>query len=109
GRLSSSLAHEINNPLGGLLNATDTIRRYADRPQVVRQSADLLERGLRHLRDVVRATLDENRIDHGGARLGRRDFEDLRLLIEPEVARQGQSLDWRVEAMPDQLSRWDAG
>jgi len=48
GRLSSSLAHEINNPLGGLLNATDTIRSFADRPEVVRQSADLLDRGLRH-------------------------------------------------------------
>lgn len=109
GRLSSSLAHEINNPLGGLLNATDTIRRYADRPQVVRQSADLLDRGLRHLRDVVRATLDQNRIDHGGSWLGPEDFEDLRLLIEPEVARLGQSLDWQVDVMPDRVSRWKAG
>jgi len=65
GRLSSSLAHEINNPLGGLLNATDTIRSFADRPEVVRQSADLLDRGLRHLRDVTRATLDQNRMDPG--------------------------------------------
>ncbi|NCO69048.1 MAG: sensor histidine kinase, partial [Acidobacteria bacterium] len=32
GRLASTLAHEINNPLGGLLNAADTLNRYADRP-----------------------------------------------------------------------------
>ncbi len=46
GRLSSSLAHEINNPLGGLLNAADTIVTYADRPEVVRESGNLMLRGL---------------------------------------------------------------
>jgi signal transduction histidine kinase len=107
GRLSSSLAHEINNPLGGLLNATDTIRTYADRPEVVRRSAELLDRGLRHMRDVVRATLDQNRLDRGGAALSREDFEDLRLLIEPEVARQGQRLDWSVD--DDGLADFAAG
>ncbi len=96
GRLASSLAHEINNPLGGLLNATDTIRSFADKPEVVRQSAELLDRGLRHLRDVARATLDHNRIDHGGRKLAPEDFEDLRLLIDPEISRRGQMLEWSV-------------
>ncbi len=98
GRLSSSLAHEINNPLGGLLNATDTIRTYADRPAVVRDAADLLDRGLRHLRDVARATLDHNRMDRSGQPLRPEDFDDLALLFEPEVARLGQHLDWAVQA-----------
>ncbi|GAB4287909.1 MAG: hypothetical protein Kow0058_07670 [Roseovarius sp.] len=103
GRLSSSLAHEINNPLGGLLNATDTIRTYADRPEVVRRAAELVDRGLRHLRDVSRAMLDENRLDRSGRRLERADFEDLRLLFEPETTRRGQRLEWRIEAGDAQL------
>lgn len=98
GRLSSSLAHEINNPLGGLLNATDTIRTYADRPEIVRQSADLVHRGLRHLRDVSRAILEENRLDRSGHPLSGSDFEDLRVLFQPETNRRGQRLDWKVEA-----------
>lgn len=98
GRLSSSLAHEINNPLGGLLNATDTIRTYADRPEVVRTSADLLDRGLRHLRDVSRAILDENRLDRTGRPLSAADFDDIRLLFEPEAARRRQRLDWQTAA-----------
>lgn len=97
GRLSSSLAHEINNPLGGLLNAADTITEYADRPDVVRQSARLLKRGLEHLRDVARATLDHNRLDRSSAPLTREDFDDLHLLIGPEIKRQQQALDWRIE------------
>lgn len=104
GRLSSSLAHEINNPLGGLLNAADTIRQYADRPDVVRQSADILSRGLNHLRDVVRATLDQNRLDRSSAALTVEDFEDLRLLIGPEISRQDQSLSWAVDAAGDALA-----
>ncbi|MDT8855267.1 HAMP domain-containing sensor histidine kinase [Paracoccaceae bacterium Fryx2] len=106
GRLSSSLAHEINNPLGGLLNATDTILSYADRPEVVRDAAALLDRGLRHLRDVARATLEQNRMDRQGVPLAREDFADLKLLFEPETVRQGQRLDWRVDAAD--LARWQA-
>lgn len=98
GRLSSSLAHEINNPLGGLLNAADTIQTYADRPEVVRQSADLMQRGLGHLRDVTRAILDQNRLDRAGQPLRPEDFEDLRLLFEPEAASREQSLSWEVDA-----------
>ena len=103
GRLSSSLAHEINNPLGGLLNATDTIRTYADRPEVVRQSADLVDRGLHHLRDVSRAILEENRMDRSGRWLSGSDFEDLRLLFEPETTRRGQRLEWNVEGGREML------
>lgn len=101
GRLSSSLAHEINNPLGGLLNATDTIRSFSDRPEVVRRSADLLDRGLRHLRDVTRVTLDQNRLDGEDRHLTADDFEDLKLLIQPEASRQAQHIDWQVQLSPD--------
>jgi signal transduction histidine kinase len=98
GRLSSSLAHEINNPLGGLLNAADTIRTYADRPEVVRQSVELVQRGLGHLRDVTRAMLDQNRLDRAGQPLRPEDFEDLRLLFEPEAASRNQTLHWQIAA-----------
>jgi signal transduction histidine kinase len=109
GRLSSSLAHEINNPLGGLLNATDTIRTFADRPEVVRESADLLDRGLRHLRDVARVTLDQNRLGLENRHLGTEDFADLKLLIQPEVSRNAQTLEWSVLADPEAPRALPAG
>lgn len=108
GRLSSSLAHEINNPLGGLLNATDTIRTYADRPEVVRDAANLLDRGLRHLRDVTRASLDQNRLDRTGMPLTPEDFDDLRLLFEPETVRQAQHLTWQAAVPGPELRPWPA-
>lgn len=104
GRLSSALAHEVNNPLGGLLNAADTIRTYADRPEVVRQSAELMQRGLGHLRDVTRAMLDQNRLDRAGQPLRPEDFEDLRLLFEPEAHRRNLALEWTVAAGAEALA-----
>lgn len=104
GRLASSLAHEINNPLGGLVNATDTIRQYADRPEVVRVSAGLLERGLKHLRDVARAMLDQNRLEADEVPLKLEDFDDLQLLVKPEIDRQGQQLRWSVATPAGELA-----
>ena len=113
GRLSSSLAHEINNPLGGLLNYADTIVTYADRPEWVRESGNLMLRGLTHLQDVARAILDQNRLDQNrldqnrldqnrldrtGQPLQAVDFEDLRLLFEPEAISREQRLGWQITA-----------
>lgn len=106
GRLSSSLAHEINNPLGGLLNATDTLRTYPDRPEVVRDSGEILHRGLHHLREVTQAILDENRRGRSDRPLERGDFDDLKLLFEPETRRLSQTLDWQVNATEGDIGAW---
>lgn len=103
GRLASSLAHEINNPLGGLMTAADTVREYADRPEVVRQSADILIRGLSHLGEVARATLDMNRLDRQDHPLTLEDIHDLRVLLDPELRRRNQRLDWQCTAGAEDL------
>ena len=33
GRLATGMAHEINNPLGGLFNAIDTLKKHGDKPR----------------------------------------------------------------------------
>lgn len=43
GRLTSSIAHEINNPLGGLLTAVDTVKRHAAPDPVLERMLPLLE------------------------------------------------------------------
>src|SRR5205085_2234250 len=50
GRLASGLAHEINNPLGGMLNALDALKRHGDRETVRATSVRLLEQGLSGIR-----------------------------------------------------------
>ncbi|OHV17583.1 two-component sensor histidine kinase [Methylorubrum extorquens] len=94
GRLASSMAHEINNPLGGLFNAIDTLKAHGERPDVRRRSLDLVERGLKGIRDVVRATLVTYRPDRDRRDLEPADLDDLRLLVGPEVVRRRLVLTW---------------
>lgn len=94
GRLASGMAHEINNPLGGLFNAIDTIKRHGDKTSVRNASLDLIERGLKGIRDVVRATLATYQADRNPRDLGPADLDDLKLLVGPELSRRALILDW---------------
>lgn len=97
GRLASSVAHEINNPLGGLFNAIDTLKVHGEKPQVRRGAIDLLDRGLRGIRDVVRSALAAYRPDRETRDLQASDIDDLRLLVRPEARRRQIDLGWSNE------------
>lgn len=95
GRLASSMAHEINNPLGGLFNSIDTLRRHGNDASVRDGTLALLERGLTGIRDVVRAALATYRPERSTRSLEVHDLDDIRLLVEPEISRRRQTLDWQ--------------
>lgn len=97
GRLASGMAHEINNPLGGLFNAIDTLKRHGTNAVARSATLDLVERGLKGIRDVVRAALMSYRAERDERQLSHDDIEDLKLLLSPEARRQGVALQWRNE------------
>ena len=88
GRLASAVAHEINNPLGGLFNALSTLKSHGHLQSVRDVSLGLLERGLIGMRDVVRTTLTIYRTDVVPRDLSPTDIDDLGLLIGPEARRK---------------------
>jgi len=53
GELAAGIAHEINNPLGGLLNAVEVLGRADLPPAKRRQYLDLLETGLTRIGETV--------------------------------------------------------
>lgn len=96
GRLASGMAHEINNPLGGLFNALDTLKAHSEKPGVRETAVSLIERGLEGIRDVVEAALSTYRPERLGRPLTAADLDDVRLLLTPELRRRRQRLDWDV-------------
>ena len=94
GRVSAAIAHEINNPLGGMINGIDTARLHGQPDAVTRKTLDLLERGLEQIRTTVSALLVEARLD--SPQLSAQDWQDLRTLIEPQLTARALRLTWRV-------------
>jgi len=94
GKLASGMAHEVNNPLGGLFNALDTLRRHGDDLHAREATLSLLQRGLSHIRNVVRSSLVNYRRGDSQHSARAVDIDDLRLLIEPDASRKAIRLDW---------------
>ncbi len=100
GRLTASIAHEINNPLGGMLNAISTLKRHGSPDPVTQKTISLLDRGLSQIRETVAALLVEAKVK--SRPLTPHDIEDVHVLVAPASKKQGAEVSWEV-ALPDSL------
>lgn len=92
GRLSAGIAHEINNPLGGMLNAINTFKRHGSNDPMTGKTLSLLERGLLQIKNTVAALLVEARVeDHA---LTREDIEDTHTLVLGNAHARSVRFEW---------------
>lgn len=63
GRITAAVAHEINNPLAGLLTAVRTLRLHGDAPDTRLRTVGLIERGLNQIGTMTTALLPQARVE----------------------------------------------
>jgi signal transduction histidine kinase len=92
GRLAAGIAHEINNPLGGLINAVSTLKRHGHTDPVTDKTVSLIERGLHQIRDIVAAMLVEAKLK--SRPISPDDIDDVRLLVSPQLRKKNIEAQW---------------
>ncbi|MFZ5508519.1 MAG: ATP-binding protein [Pseudomonadota bacterium] len=92
GRLSAAIAHEVNNPLGGMLNAISTYRRHGADDPLAARTLSLIERGLLQIKNTVSALLVEAK--HQSHPLTRQDVEDTHTLVLADAHGKNARFVW---------------
>jgi signal transduction histidine kinase len=85
GRITAVVAHEINNPLAGLLTATQTLRLHGSSVDIRRQTIELIERGLHQISSTVNALIPQARIENRPLVI--EDLSDMMTLVQPTANR----------------------
>lgn len=95
GRITAVVAHEINNPLAGLLTATQTLSMQGASDQTRQRTLDLLQRGLNQIRATVTALLPQARIEDRALEID--DFDDVATLACPSAEQRSRRLKTTVD------------
>jgi signal transduction histidine kinase len=88
GILSSSVAHRINNPLGGLFNCLRMLEKYPDDPSFQQKYIGLIREGMESIRETVQQLLWT---------AGKRRTDEARAAVEEVLAGVMHFLDYRLK------------
>ena len=95
GRITAAVAHEINNPLAGLLTAAQTLRLHGGSEDTRLRSIDLIDRGLKQIQTMTAALLPQARVEDRALAPG--DLDDVVMLVQAEANRMQIQLESELD------------
>lgn len=99
GRITAAVAHEINNPLAGLITATHTLRLHGAAPDARNRSLELIERGLQQIRTITTALLPQAKVEDRC--MTSDDMEDVLTLARATAAQHFVSITSELDQQVD--------
>jgi signal transduction histidine kinase len=93
--MTAAVAHEINNPLAGLLTATQTLRLHGSAEDIRLRTIELIDRGLQQIKTTVAALLPQARIEDRPLEPG--DLDDIVTLVQAAALKHKVEIRTEIE------------
>lgn len=101
GRITAGVAHEVNNPLAGLLNCIDTLRKHPDDKALIDRYLPVIDQGLHRIKEIVHNLLVGLRIEEGDEIESIRHIDKLHDLMRAEIGEKDIQIIWENKADKD--------
>ncbi len=95
GRITAGVAHEVNNPLAGLLNCIDTLREHPDNKVLIDRYLPVIDQGLHRIKEIVHNLLVGLKIEEGEEMESIDYIDKLHDLISAEIGEKDINFIWQ--------------
>jgi signal transduction histidine kinase len=95
GRITAGVAHEVNNPLAGLLNCIDTLRKHPDDKELVDRYLPVIDQGLHRIKEIVHNLLVGLKFEESDEKVSIEHIDKLRELITAEIGDRDITIVWK--------------
>ena len=94
GRITAGVAHEVNNPLAGLLNCIDTLRQHPNDKALIDRYLPVIDQGLHRIKDIVHNLLVGLKIEESVEMITIEQVEKLHDLVLAEIGEREIEVIW---------------
>ncbi|WP_057957322.1 sensor histidine kinase, partial [endosymbiont of Ridgeia piscesae] len=95
GRITAGVAHEVNNPLAGLLNCIDTLRKHPNNKELIDRYLPVIDQGLHRIKEIVHNLLVGLKNEESDETVAIEHIDKLHDLIIAEIGDRDINVIWK--------------